>query len=225
MNTALAEDGFVIVGDFLGTGDLDTFQLLVDVAYGAVDDGDAPAAIIESVRGWGGIGMPSLSDLLGCPGATLAFVQSVIERSAEPIVGPCPLIPTICLFRRHVEIRTLMPWHIDADGAGTKSYDPCINIWLPLVSVGETRPSLEIIRGSHRVMRGEPELPASNASRSMEWVDERFPPESRSVAKLEPGDALIFDHYTIYRSQPMDYVESPCVSGEFRVTLDPRYLS
>jgi hypothetical protein len=59
----------------------------------------------------------------------------------------------------------------------------------------------------------------------MEWVDERFPPESRSVAKLEPGDALIFDHYTIYRSQPMDYVGSPCVSGEFRVTLDPRYLS
>src|SRR5438067_1766598 len=42
---------------------------------------------------------------------------------------------------------------------------------------------------------------------------------------LEPGDALIFDHCLLHRSQPMAPVDGPRVSGEFRVTLRADYLS
>ena len=119
-------------------------------------------------KGWGGLGLPLLAEL-GIPKARVAELATVLEAAAEPICGPCRLIPPICLFRRHIYADTLLPWHIDADGAGTKPYDPCLNLWLPLVSMGEgRRPSLQIIPGSHHVMREEPELPADDAVRPLD---------------------------------------------------------
>jgi hypothetical protein len=190
-----------------------------------VDTGRAPATIQTAVRGWGGLGLPLLAGL-GIPKGQLAELATMIEAAAEPISGPCRLILAISLFRRHVYADTLLPWHIDADGAGTKPYDPCLNLWLPLVSVGEgRRPSLEVIPGSHHVMRGEAELPGDHAVRPSDWIAHRFASSKRVIPTLEPGDALVFDHYLLHRSQPMARVDGPRVSGEFRVTLRADYLS
>ena len=41
-------------------------------------------------------------------------------------------------------------WHIDADAAGTGSFDPCFNTWLPLNDVGDELPSLELVENSSR---------------------------------------------------------------------------
>jgi len=57
------------------------------------------------------------------------------------------------------------------------------------------------------------------------WIDRRFASSGRVIRTLEPGDALIFDHYLLHRSQPMGPVDGPRVSGEFRVTLRTDYLS
>ena len=57
------------------------------------------------------------------------------------------------------------------------------------------------------------------------WIDRRFASSGRVIPTLEPGDALIFDHYLLHRSQPMAPVDGPRVSGEFRVTLRAHYLS
>ena len=78
-------------------------------------------------------------------------------------------------------------------------------------------PSLEVIGGSHTVMRSEPPLLASNAGRDQDWIEQRFPAQRRIVAAMDPGDALMFDHFTMHRSQAMTSI-APRISGEFRVT-------
>jgi Phytanoyl-CoA dioxygenase (PhyH) len=224
-DAGLSHDGYVIARGFLCAEKTRALQELAMWAYQEVDTGRAPATIQADVKGWGGLGLPLLAGL-GIPKGRMAELGTMIEAAAEPIIGPCRLIPALCLFRRHVYADTLLPWHIDADGAGTKDYDPCLNLWLPLVSVGEgRRPSLEIIPGSHHVMRDEAELPADYAVRPSDWIDRRFASSERVIPTLEPGDALVFDHYLLHRSQPMARVDGPRVSGEFRVTLRADYLS
>jgi hypothetical protein len=225
MNAGLVQNGYVIARGFLGAEKTRVLQELATRAYQEVDTGRAPATIQADVKGWGGLGLPLLTGL-GIPKAQLAELATMIEAAAEPIIGHCRLILAISLFRRHVYADTLLPWHIDADGAGTKPYDPCLNLWLPLVSVGEgRRPSLEVIPGSHHVMRGEAELPGDHAVRPSDWIAHRFASSKRVIPTLEPGDALVFDHYLLHRSQPMATVDEPRLSGEFRVTLREDYLS
>jgi ectoine hydroxylase-related dioxygenase (phytanoyl-CoA dioxygenase family) len=101
-------------------------------------------------------------------------------------------------------------------------YDPCVNIWIPLVSVGQDRPSLELIPNTFSGMRVVPPLLAYNAGRTDEWIHERFPNYPTMVAVLNPGDAVLFDHFTLHRTQPMTTQAGPRVSGEFRVTLTDR---
>ena len=168
MDAGLAHNGYVIARGFLGAEQARALQELAAWAYQEVDTERAPTTIQADVKGWGGLGLPLLARL-GIHKSRMVELGTMIEAATEPIIGPCRLIPAISLFRRHIYADTLLPWHIDADGAGTKAYDPCLNLWLPLVSVGEgRRPSLEIIPGSHHVMREEPELPADDAVRPLD---------------------------------------------------------
>src|SRR5262249_9779917 len=108
-------------------------------------------------------------------------------------------------------------WHgISMPDTAPRTHDLCMNVWVPLARVGKSLPSLELIQGSHRIMRLE--LPPPTANRDPEWVNERFAHSFREIPQLEPGDALIFDHYTMHRTQAMDYAGVERVSGEFRVT-------
>src|SRR5215475_463057 len=115
---------------------------------------------------------------------------------SKPLIGPCQLLVERSLFRR-VRPGYLVAWHIDADTA-PRTHDLCMNVWVPLASVGKSLPSLELIQGSHRIMRLE--LPPPTANRDPEWVNERFAHSFREIPQLEPGDALIFDHFTMHRT-------------------------
>ena len=119
---------------------------LLERAYAAADNGTAHVDAQERVRAWGGVSV-HLIEQFGIDEQELIPFLGMVETRATKEVGPCKLIPNICVFRRHRESRTHVPWHIDSDGAGTMSYDPCVNIWIPLVSVGRSLPSLEVIPG------------------------------------------------------------------------------
>jgi hypothetical protein len=116
-----------------------------------------------------------------------------------------------------------LQWHTYYHGGGTSHYDPCLNIWLPLTAVGREQPSVELVRGSHRRMR---ELPRSETGAyADQWVAEHFPPTDRIVPELAPGDALIFDHWTLRRTQLLDRNTVWRMSIECRVTHHPAYLA
>lgn len=216
MHPWLVANGFTVVKNFLPRRELRLLKHLADTSYASVDNGGAPDAIKDQVHAWGGLGLNLLSGL-GCVQRDVDKVMAAVQKRAAQYVGPCRVVEDISLLRRHKESRTLIPWHIDADGAGTASYDPCVNVWLPLTSVGTIAPSLEVIGGSHTVMRSEPPLLASNAGRDQDWIEQRFPAQRRIVAAMDPGDALMFDHFTMHRSQAMTSI-APRISGEFRVT-------
>jgi len=216
MNPVLAQDGYLIARALFDPAEASALQQLAARAYAAVDAGQAPDFLTKNVEGWGGLGIPWLAEV-GCGDFDLA---ELIERKAAPLIGPCELIAKISLFRR-VQHSCMVTWHIDADGADTKDYDPCINVWIPLVAVGKSVPSLEIIQGSHRVMREESKLPIGTAIRSPEWVDEKFASSHHEVPQLEPGDALLFDHYAMHRTQPMA-MSGTRISIECRVRRAPR---
>jgi hypothetical protein len=215
---SIDQDGYVIARGFLAPAEISALQDLAGRAYGMVDAGKASDVIASNALTWGGLGLPFLAEL-GCDDVDLA---GMIERRAAPIIGPCKLVAAASLFRR-VRWSSIVMWHIDADGADTKRYDASINVWVPLVSVGGgLLPSLEIIPGSHRVMRAEPARSAGeDATRTAEWVDAKFAGAPRDVPQLEPGDALLFDHYAMHRTQLLPHRHDARMSGEFRVTLKP----
>jgi hypothetical protein len=144
-----------------------------------------------------GAGLDCRGLLVGCADLD---ITDLIERRAMPLFGPCRLIVERSLFLRIKRDSIPAAWHIDADGADTKPYDPCINVWAPVTSVGKDLPSLELIRRSHRAVRLEPELPPQVANRLPEWINEKFAPSLREIPPLQLGDAFFFDHYTMHRT-------------------------
>jgi hypothetical protein len=70
------------------------------------------------------------------------------------------------------------------------------------------------------------ELPPSETGVHTDaWVAEHFPPTDRIAPELAPGDALIFDHLTLHRTQPLDREMVSRMSIECRVTRHPGYLT
>jgi ectoine hydroxylase-related dioxygenase (phytanoyl-CoA dioxygenase family) len=223
MNEALRTYGVVILRQLFSPADMSALRTIAENAYAAVDSNKATGDVIEKVHAWGGMNVLFLSNA-GISEEQITAVLDLITTCAATELGSCRLVPEISLFRRHTEIRTHIPWHIDADGAGTRDYDPCFNVWIPLVAVGRDRPSLEIVRGSHTTMRDLPLLGGDVRSRSEEWVNKHFPRPARMVAELESGDVLIFDHYVLHRTQPMATQAYPRTSGEFRVQLQDHLI-
>ncbi len=155
-------DGVVVVRSFFGRSDLQRLKNLAESAYAAVDNGAGDPQTQQNVSGWGGLGLPLLSQV-GASESSVAKIIAAIEKVAATTLGPCRLIRKISLFRRHLQPRTHIRWHIDADGAGTSLYDPCFNVWLPLVAVGRDLPSLQFVLSSHQRMRTVPLLTADYA--------------------------------------------------------------
>ena len=112
---------------------------------------------------------------------------------------------------------SLLRWHIDADGAQTAGEAMCVNVWLPLDAVGTDLPSLDVIPGSHRKMRDLPLLTNEEYDR-----DDAFAAALGTAVtpRLKPGDALIFDQYTLHRSQPTTRKGFSRTSCELRFACD-----
>lgn len=126
-------------------------------------------------------------------------------------------LPGISFIRSHRSSATHLTWHIDADAANALEVaggGDCINVWLPLHTVGRTIPSMDIVPGSHVEMRQRPlfrkdEVPI----RSTDYV--------ASIGKIVApvlglGDALVVDQYTLHRTQAGDFADALRISCEFR---------
>jgi hypothetical protein len=125
-------------------------------------------------------------------------------------------------FRRHHDSSKHVPWHIDADAAETARLAPdCFNVWLPLAEVGVEAPSLEFVLGSHRSMRQTALLDGDWRYRTEDWVDGHASGR-RWVPTLVPGDAVVFDQYTLHRTQTDATGHASRDSCEFRFMTVPQ---
>jgi Phytanoyl-CoA dioxygenase (PhyH) len=221
MRLRLETDGAAIVRGFLSDQDFSRIAEIVGAAFAFLDVGGGDAALRKT---WISVGTIWLTNLEHCVAPELAHeLVTLLSREANRTLGPSYLAADICSIRRMTDWHRRLQWHPDYHGGGTHSYDPCFNIWLPLTAVGCEQPSVELVRGSHRRMR---ELPRSETGAyADQWVAEHFPPTDRIVPDLAPGDALIFDHSTLHRTQPLDRETVSRMSIECRVTHHPDYLA
>jgi len=126
------------------------------------------------------------------------------------------LEPKFTFIRRHQSTRHYLPWHIDADAASIiYTTDYCINVWLPLDPVGEVAPSLELLPSSNKTMRNLPIVAEGEKMRTDEWVKDNIGTHSWTPHAL-PGDAILFDHWTLHRTQRIAGEQVKRTSCEFR---------
>lgn len=211
IDPALERDGYLIARGVTGASRIAEIHAVVHEAYAELDAGRGDPLARGPVRNWGGLPFTVIA-------GELRELLVDIKRFVREHVGWVWLIEEHSFFRRHVAGATYVPWHVDADAAGTIHYDPCFNFWLPLGAVGINRPSLQFIPGSHKIMREIPPFSSPDNVRSDDWVLERFPGQEAITAILEPGDAVFFDHFTLHRTQPIGASADVRVGSEFRFT-------
>jgi ectoine hydroxylase-related dioxygenase (phytanoyl-CoA dioxygenase family) len=144
-------------------------------------------------------------------------VTATAEKKFRSLFGrKWSLSPNFTFFRRHRTTRYYLDWHIDADAGGIINVtDYSINSWLPLDPVGDLAPSLELIPGSNKTMRELPPLISPHVSRTDEWVKQTIARPSW-IPPAMPGDAILFDHWTLHRTQQLQRDGVSRTSCEFR---------
>ena len=221
MRLRLETDGAAIVRGFLSDQDFSRIAEMAGNAFAFLEGGGGDTSLRET---WISVGTIWLTNFEHCVAPELARdLVTLLSREANRTLGLSYLVVKMCSIRRLTDWQRVLQWHTDYHGGGTQPYDPLFNIWLPLTAVGREQPSVELVRGSHRRMR---ELPLSETGvYTDEWVAEHFPPTDRIAPELAPGDALIFDHLTLHRTQPLDRETVSRMSIECRVTRHPAYLA
>lgn len=184
-------------------------RAFVERAYVAMP-GDSREEVRTALK-WGGLALSWLRPEID------TLIEPVVEAVEQRFPG-AQLVDQFTVFRR-ITRKTYIYWHMDADGTGSWTRDPLFNCWMPLEDVGVDYPSLEVMTNSERVMREEGISPPGN--RHDKWVQERFPEPEILCPKLNVGDALIFSHYLLHRTQPMDRLLGPRIGCEFRFAMPP----
>jgi hypothetical protein len=215
------------VAAFLSPAELGELRTAVEASYDLLRehaDDDPPTLseyLVDHYKRWDGIWVKELRGYLerANPGLFARFeaVIAAAERRFRALFDrDWRLEPNFTFIRRHRSARKYLPWHIDADAAGIiNSTDYCINTWLPLDPVGDVLPSLELIPGSNKTMREAPSREGTEKSRADEWVKANVGGESW-IPRAEPGDAILFDHWTLHRTQRIERENAARTSCEFR---------
>jgi len=165
---------------------------------------------------WLGVWMMPLPEFLSKNDRDLLLeyegvLRVVSDRVRSTLGNEWDFLPKQSFFRRHVGITKHLPWHIDADAAALGT-GRAMNVWIPLDSVGTDRPSLELVSGSSVAMRKLPLIEEGERSRDDAFVRTVGP---SFVPKLDLGDAVVFDSYTLHRTQQVTG-ESTRTACEFR---------
>lgn len=221
---ALQQAGDTVVHGFLKPAEAAELRSIVLAIYAAM--GAAPDLVnddlADNFRRWHGVWVKGLPDFLDAHHPDLAARYRAIEgrivaRAGGLLGAGWQLLPERSFFRRHIGMTKKVPWHIDADAAVVASLaDQCVNVWLPLDRVGEDLPSLEIAHGSRDHMRGRPLLSPAEAYRDDAFVAAYGWPTS--APRLDVGDALVFDQYTLHRTQNVPGADIMRTACEFRFT-------
>ena len=184
-------------------------QLLDHVELTYLWAGQSPDLATQDALKWGGLALDT------CRPGIDSLIAPVEEAIGEHFGGR--LIDEFSVFRR-VTRDTYIYWHMDADGTGSWRRDPVWNCWLPLTEVGIPGwPSLEVMPDSGAAMRAFG--PNSPGHRSDEWVAQHFAGHEVICPQLDPGDALVFSHWLLHRTQPMEKLAGPRIGAEMRFTV------
>jgi hypothetical protein len=223
------------ISGLLPAASMAALRTVVDRSYAAIAGEIARGARLDPyfadnfVR-WHGVNAKHLGPFLAEREPALAEkwleILTEIERSFLRLFGEkWQLCPEISWFRRHHDHTKYVPWHIDADaGAGYAFGTECTNIWLPLESVGAAAPSVELMPGSHKIMRRHRLLRANGGDRyrTEDWVRANVACEAWTP-QAELGDAVLFDQYVLHRTQRGEFAAAARSSCEFRFVV-PRPL-
>jgi Phytanoyl-CoA dioxygenase (PhyH) len=141
----------------------------------------------------------------------LASVEAEVRRRFG---ADWRFFPKRSYFRRHIGMVQKVPWHIDADAASIyRVAGSAINVWMPLDTVGTDLPSLDYVPRSHAVMRTVPMLTGQEKYRDDDFVHGIGAP---ATPQLGVGDALVFDQYTLHRTQQVGTDKTVRTACEFR---------
>jgi ectoine hydroxylase-related dioxygenase (phytanoyl-CoA dioxygenase family) len=226
----LSSEGAIEVPAFLDKDWASEMQRVVSEIYAelaAAREAETPALLENKeleyhFTAWRGVNLKHLPRYLRTrrPDLAVSFDRLVdqIRDQTGTMFGPgWRFIPTKSWFRRHVGVARKVPWHIDADAAAVRGHgNRAFNVWLPLEPVGTDLPSLDVIRGSHTAMRELPLLKPPDIYRDDDFASGKG---EAATALLEPGDALIFDQYTLHRTQQAGSDETIRTACEFRFAL------
>lgn len=216
-------EGYVIIRNFLDDETARELQSVVRDVYALMEQSrfttDTDPDFECSYTSWRGIWLQELPAFLKTRSPVLAgrlsqLSQAVQNRVHKDLGGEWRYFPKRSWFRRHVGTARKVAWHIDADAAALDRPD-CMNVWLPVDAVGRDLPTLEIKPRSHWRMRALPPVGDEEVWRDDNLVDSFGP---SLVPQLNPGDALVFDQYTLHRTQLVgdaDMIRDAC---EFRFT-------
>ncbi len=189
--------------------DMARLKAFVEHAYAEAER--SPDHEVQTALEWGGLAITKLRP------AVDEFVLPIVEAVVRQFPG-ARLVQEVSVFRRVVR-KTYIYWHMDADGTGSWRYDPLFNCWMPLENVGAGYPSLEVITNSEPLMRRVGINPPGH--RSDEWVAENCPKPEVLCPAMRPGDALIFSHFMLHRTQPLDVLAGPRIGCEMRFAMPP----
>ena len=193
-----------------------SLKVVVEVAYHEVrsSPGDFDAATLTAMK-WGGLAVATLRERFPLAHAALGPVL----RSVRLRWPGAEIVERACVFRQIMpDGSTTIYWHMDADGAGVDDLGETWNCWLPLEDVGFGRyPSLEIIEGSEAVMRRAG--PLRPGHREDAWVAENFPGAVPFRPQLRVGDAVVFSHWLLHRTEPMGEMAGPRIGCELRFAV------
>lgn len=186
----------------------------------AVQGGRASPWLVEAAR-WGGL--PFSHVLESAPVLYRLALQPLVQKLEARWAGTQVII-SCCTFRRIMPDQSnYIFWHTDADGTDSHQFDPMWNCWIPLEEVGMGRfPSLQVLVESERVMRGVEA--AHPGHRAKEWVQEVLPGAQPMCPVLRRGDALVFGHYYLHRTEPMRVLAGERIGAEVRFTRSEQGL-
>ena len=219
--------GVAKVEAFLSPRELTDLRTAVDISYDLLRehiDNDPPTLsehLAMHFEKWDGLWIKELRGFLKQYKPEIwALFESVITAAEAKFRSlfdeEWKLEPQFTFIRRHRSSKLYLPWHIDADAAGTiNSTEYSVNTWLPLDPVGDVAPSLELIPGSNKVMRNIAPIQRGERVRPDEWVKDNVGGQPW-IPHAMPGDAIMFDHWTLHRTQRMMRDDIFRTSCEFR---------
>lgn len=210
----LQQEGAVVCRGFLTPQELAGLRWITNVIYSDMGYDAASRPKLEfNYRRWNGIHLEFLTRYLSVENAAIyrAICKSIRRKVRDRLGRQWRFYPHRSYLRRLTSTADRVPWHIDADAARVK-FAQGFNVWIPLDPVGNERPSLEYVPASHKHMRQLPLQTDEHRNRSDDFAYGLGP---SAVPELAAGDALIFDLFTLHRSQPMagDFSRTSC---EFR---------
>ena len=217
----LAMEGATIVRGLLAPDDAANLRRTVDEIYAVMDSSERFTNRLLGVnfRVWDGVWLKALPAFLRQVRPDLAerYEQSLrlVESQIERVLGPkWRYFPKRSYFRRNRGSGTRVEWHADADAATIfRIAASAINVWMPLDAVGTDLPSLEIVPRSHTAMRRVAMLTGKDRHRDEAFVRALGP---TSIPQLQLGDALIFDQFTLHRTQNVGAKGAARKACEFR---------